>query len=183
MAFNLCFARSICPSGVQMPSAFKEEEFLAAYLLDRCTVSYLWFNLCFARSTCPSGVQIAYGVQLVLRTFNLPFGRSNAFGVQGGRVLGCLPVRPLYRYTVSYLWFNLCFARSTCPSGVQIAYGVQLVLCTFNLSFGRSNAFGVQGGRVLGCLPVIPLYRYTVIPLHRYLIPKAIRKTSSMRST
>ncbi len=87
-------------------------------------------------------------VQIVLRTFNLPYGRSNAFGVQGGCSPGWLAVTPF------------------------IAFGVQIVLRTFKLSFGRSRgkisclptrytvivAFGVQG---VGALLVKPLYRYT----------------------
>jgi len=43
---------------------------------------------------------LAFSVQLVLRTFNLPFGRSIACGVQGNTLLAAYP---LYRYTATPL--------------------------------------------------------------------------------
>ena len=51
----------------------------------------LAFNLSFGRSICPSGVQY------VLRTFNMCYARSIAFGVQGVRSW------LLTRYTVTPL--------------------------------------------------------------------------------
>ncbi len=99
---------------------------------------------------------------------------------------------------VHFAWaFNLCFARSICPSGVQClrrSRGKVLgclpftfnpspltfsSICASHVQFALRafNAFGVQGGRSFGCLAVIPLHRYTVTPLHRYTVTPLYRYT------
>jgi len=88
-------------------------------------------------------------VQFVLRTFNLPFGRSMPTAFKE-TVLGCLPVKPLHRYTA--IPFN--------------AYGVQVLSCISCVSWLNKVVYFVV--KNLGGLDTAyPLNRYTVKLLHR----------------
>jgi len=153
-AFNLCFARSICPSGVQCLRRSRGKAL--GCLPFTFNPSPLTFS-----SICASHVQFA------LRAFNC-LRRSR------GKALGCLP----FTFNPLPLTFS-----SICASHVQFALrafnclrrsrGKALGCLPFTFNPSPLSFNGVQVAKSLSCLPVTPLHRYTVTPLYRYTVIQA----------
>ena len=151
-----------------LPSTFKGDVLLAAFPLHRYTVIPLHRSL-------PSDVQWAFvffvsfvvkknlgGLDIVHPLHrSMPSASACGRQVQGDVLLAAFP---LHRYTVIPLHRSL-------PSDVQgafvffVFFVVKKILVVWTLSIRYTvHCLRRSRGRSLGCLPVTPLYRYTVTP-------------------